>query len=165
MINYWYVKYIIMWLIINIYYNYVWSLMKLNFEMYIQKLHYYQKRSCSKTFIKRFFYFLCCIFSKDVFYNIYSTSTYFSAQLLCRLVILRRTTYLFCVCGGSDIPSTSNHRNANDFPTLYKWSIKKHESRKKYDRVRSSRNNKVKCKISKLFSFQRAQNKWKLSVS
>ena len=32
-----------------------------------------------------------------------------------------------------------------------------------YDRVRSSEN-KGKCNISKLFSFQKAQNKWKLSV-
>ena len=40
---------------------------------------------------------------------------------------------------------------------------KKHESRKKYDRVSSG--NKGKCEISKLFSFQRVQNKWKLSVS
>ena len=29
-------------------------------------------------------------------------------HLFCRLVILRRTAYLFCVYGGSDIPST-NH--------------------------------------------------------
>ena len=43
--------------------------MKLNFKMYIRKLHYYQKVSCVKTFIKRFFYFLCCVFSRDVFYD------------------------------------------------------------------------------------------------
>ena len=43
--------------------------MKLNFEMYVQKLHHYQKVSCVKIFIKRFFYSLRCIFSKDVFHN------------------------------------------------------------------------------------------------
>ena len=37
--------------------------------MYIQKWHYYQKVSCVKQFIKRFFYFLCRKFSKHVFYN------------------------------------------------------------------------------------------------
>ena len=83
-------------------------------------------------------------------------------HLFCRLVSLRRAAYLFCVYRGSDIPFT-NHQNAKDFLTLYK-SIKNHESRKKYDRVRSS-GNKGKFKISKLFSFQRAQNKWKLSVN
>ena len=40
---------------------------------------------------------------------------------------------------------------------------KKSRIAKKYDRVRSN-GNKGKCKTSKLFSFQRAQNKWKLSV-
>ena len=50
-------------------YNYVWSLMKIKFEMYIKKLDYYQKVSCIKTFKRRFFYFLCCIFSKYGFYN------------------------------------------------------------------------------------------------
>ena len=43
--------------------------MKLIFEMYIKKLHYYKKVSCVKTFMKRFFYFLSYKFSKDVFYN------------------------------------------------------------------------------------------------
>ena len=43
--------------------------MKLKFEMYIKKLHYYQKVSCIKTFKRRFFYFLCCIFSKYGSYN------------------------------------------------------------------------------------------------
>ena len=33
--------------------------MKLNFEMYIKKLHYYQIVSCVKTFKRRFFNFLC----------------------------------------------------------------------------------------------------------
>ena len=42
--------------------------MKLNFEMYIKQLHYYQKVFCVKAF-KRFFYFLCCIFSKYGFCN------------------------------------------------------------------------------------------------
>ena len=43
--------------------------MELNFEMYVKKLHYYRKVSCVKTFIKSLFYFLSCIFSKDVFCN------------------------------------------------------------------------------------------------
>ena len=43
--------------------------MKLKFEMYIKKLHYYQKVSSVKTFKRRFFYLLCCIFSKYGFYN------------------------------------------------------------------------------------------------
>ena len=43
--------------------------MKLKIEMFITKLHYYQKVSCVKTFKRRFFYFLCCIFSKYGFYN------------------------------------------------------------------------------------------------
>ena len=42
--------------------------MKLKLEMYIQKLHYHQKVSCVKKFKRRFFYFLCCIFSKYGFY-------------------------------------------------------------------------------------------------
>ena len=37
--------------------------------MYIKKLHYYQKVSSVKTFKRRFFYFLCRIFSKYGFYN------------------------------------------------------------------------------------------------
>ena len=41
--------------------------MKLKFEIYIKKLHYNKKVFCVKTFIKRFFYFVCCIFSKDLF--------------------------------------------------------------------------------------------------
>ena len=43
--------------------------MKLKFEMYIKKLHYYQKVSYVKILKRRFFYFLCCIFSKYEFYN------------------------------------------------------------------------------------------------
>ena len=43
--------------------------MKLKFEIYIKKLHYYQKASCGKILIRRFFYFLCCIFSKYGLYN------------------------------------------------------------------------------------------------
>ena len=43
--------------------------MKLKFEVYIKKLRYYQKASCVKTFKRRFFYFLCCIFSKYGFSN------------------------------------------------------------------------------------------------
>ena len=37
--------------------------------MYTKKLHYHQKVSCVKTFERRFFYFLCCIFLKYGFYN------------------------------------------------------------------------------------------------
>ena len=36
---------------IHVYYNYVWSLMKLYFEMYIKKLHFYQRVSCVKNII------------------------------------------------------------------------------------------------------------------
>ena len=43
--------------------------MKLKFEIYIKKLHYYQKASCVQIFKRRFFCFLCCIFSKYGFYN------------------------------------------------------------------------------------------------
>ena len=43
--------------------------MKLNFEMFIKKLHHYQKVSCVNKFKRRFFYFLYCIFSKYVFYS------------------------------------------------------------------------------------------------
>ena len=43
--------------------------MKLNFGIYIYKLHQYKKESCVKTFKRRFFNFLCCIFPKYGFYN------------------------------------------------------------------------------------------------
>ena len=44
----------------------VWSLMKLNIEIYIQKLHYYQKVPCVKTFIKRLFIFCVAYFQKNL---------------------------------------------------------------------------------------------------
>ena len=43
--------------------------MKLNLEIYIKKLNYYQKVYCVKRFKRRLFYFLCCIFSNYGFYN------------------------------------------------------------------------------------------------
>ena len=47
--------------------------------MYIKKLHYYQKVSCVKTFIKRFFYFLCCkIYFQKIYFTIMN-----SKLLLC----------------------------------------------------------------------------------
>ena len=37
--------------------------------LYVKKFNYYKKLSCVKTFQRRFFYFLCCIFSKYGIYN------------------------------------------------------------------------------------------------
>ena len=48
--------------------NFILVITKIHFQI-IKKLHYYQKASCVKTFKRRFFYFLCCIFSKYGFYN------------------------------------------------------------------------------------------------
>ena len=61
-----------------------------NFEpLYIKKLHY-QKVSCVKTFKQKFFYFLCCIFSKYGFYNCEFQIIIVPIRNLCEIYILSR---------------------------------------------------------------------------
>ena len=83
--------------------------MKLNFQMYIKKFHYYQKVSCVKTFKKRFFYFLCLYFPNMDFTIansklllclrkiVWNLNPVWIFQILCNTLIKTFNVYIFMI--------------------------------------------------------------------
>ena len=101
---------------------------------------------------------------KRLFINYFKTLNF---HLFCRSVIFpfgyftpRRLLILLLWRVGYPLHEQSKFKR---FSNSLQIINKKSQIVKKYDRVRSS-GNKGKCKISKLFSFHWAQNKWELGV-
>ena len=44
--------------------------MKVKFEIYIEKLHYYQKVFCVKTFLEVFFFTFCAVYFQSMDFTI-----------------------------------------------------------------------------------------------
>ena len=60
--------------------------MKLKFEMYIKKLHYYQKVFCVKTFnLKKGFFIFCVVYFQNMDFTIANSKLLLCLRNLCEI--------------------------------------------------------------------------------